>query len=522
MEQNRKISLSFLLLMAVFLIVGSCKQPEVVHVPSEIEEISLVADTNGIEALRMVEQMERKYLDAEESVRMRLTLLHVKAKDKADIPITDDTLMMRVVDYYEKSGTANQKLEAYYYLAGTYRDLHDSPRALTTYLRAAEIGEHYVSDVDSTLLFHVYSQLSDVYDKQDNDQDALISYRKGLAAKGGMEKANAWDFVVLAQSYEHLGLLDSCLIFYKKAMNLMVEEKDNKQRLGNVGSMLATFIRYGCDDYAQLCFNWLKGIKMEELPPNACCMKGLYFKKIGLTDSAETYFSHAFDRFSRSNAKRDCALKLYLMFDSIHDYSKALLWAGRYIENSRLANEEMAHEHVLQINNEYKYRRDIENENRLKKEAVVAEKRFWMAVALLLLAVLAGGAGIYTYRYLLQKEYSAHSLLKGKVERERLKRNKVALDLSEVAAMFKNSHTPLESESWEILFASVDKTYPDFRNKVETAFPKLKTNQLQLLYLFKAGLKRIEIARAMKIDRSLISRRIHQLEDWLGAKLETL
>lgn len=510
-----------MLAIAIFLNVA-CQQHQQPQVPDEIEEISILADTNAKAALITVELMEKKYADAEEAVQMRLALLKTKAKDKAYISLTDDTLMKKVVDFYDKYGTVNQRLEAYYYLAGTYRDLQDSPRALTTYLQAAELGEENIIIIDSLKLFYVYSQLSSLYCAQNNDLDAISAYQKAISLKRGFGKLDVWDYTVMAQSYYQFGDIDSCVYYYKKAMNELIEHGINHCSQGNIGSMLAKFVRLNYPEFAQLCYSWLCAYPIEDLTGNCCCAKGLYFQKNNQIDSAEYYFQIAYDRLPESHAKRDCALIAYQMFDSLHNHQKTLDWAERYIENSRAANEEMALEHVSQINNEYKYRRDMEAEAKLKEEALRADKQRWMAVAGLLALIVAAivASFVYRKRYMFLK--AEHLILERRIEKEARKQARLALELSDLLVMFRSLNGAPDEVTWDTLFASVDKAYPDFRVKVETVFPHLTTSYLQLLYLFKAGMKRIEIARVFDVDRAVISRKVQRMEAQLGQPLESL
>ena len=61
---------------------------------------------------------------------MRYELVYAQAMNKAYVNFTTDSVMLEVVDWYERHGNANQKMLAYYILGCAYRDLEDALSAL--------------------------------------------------------------------------------------------------------------------------------------------------------------------------------------------------------------------------------------------------------------------------------------------------------------------------------------------------------------------------------------------------------
>ena len=75
----------------------------------------------------------------DKATQMYHSLLTVKARDKAFITHTSDSLMLSVLNYYEHGGDKQLLPEAYYYMGSTYRDMNDAPRALEYYQKALEV-----------------------------------------------------------------------------------------------------------------------------------------------------------------------------------------------------------------------------------------------------------------------------------------------------------------------------------------------------------------------------------------------
>lgn len=113
--------------------------------------------------------------------QMRYELLRAKAQNKAYIDFTTDSVMKEVAEYYDAHGTPNEQMEAHYLLGCTYRDLHESPMALSCYLDATEKADTLSDDCDYSTLMRVWGQVADEYDRQAmpyKELEANEHYRK--------------------------------------------------------------------------------------------------------------------------------------------------------------------------------------------------------------------------------------------------------------------------------------------------------------------------------------------------------
>jgi tetratricopeptide (TPR) repeat protein len=97
------------------------------------------------------------------SERMHAELLRGKAMNKAYVNFTTDSVMLEVVDWYERHGNANQKMLAYYILGCAYRDLGSAPKALEAYRDAIERADTTDEECDFRQLMLIHSQMANVY-----------------------------------------------------------------------------------------------------------------------------------------------------------------------------------------------------------------------------------------------------------------------------------------------------------------------------------------------------------------------
>ena len=84
----------------------------------------------------------------EDSSQMHEALMQTKAQNENFEPFTTDSTMLRVVDYYDSHGTANEQMLAHYLLGCVYRDLGDAPRALECYHDAVNKADTTEADCD--------------------------------------------------------------------------------------------------------------------------------------------------------------------------------------------------------------------------------------------------------------------------------------------------------------------------------------------------------------------------------------
>ena len=118
--------------------------------------------------------------------QMRAQLEELERQNREYEDFTTDSLAKELVDYFDRHGTANERLRAHYILGCVYRDLGEAPRAVDAYLDAASQADTTAADCDFRTLGCVYSQMGDVCHRQlllSNEIEARRkSYYYGLLA----------------------------------------------------------------------------------------------------------------------------------------------------------------------------------------------------------------------------------------------------------------------------------------------------------------------------------------------------
>lgn len=98
--------------------------------------------------------------------------------NRADSVMLNDSLAEDLVAYFDKHGSPNERMRARYMLGRTYFDLGELPRALETYLEAADCADTTDVDCDFKTMSRVYANMGAIYQEQIQLRSQLESFSK--------------------------------------------------------------------------------------------------------------------------------------------------------------------------------------------------------------------------------------------------------------------------------------------------------------------------------------------------------
>ena len=180
------------------------------------------SDMNGEEARAIMDDVSRRNLAYE--------------------PLTerDDTMMRLVVKFYEKHGTSNDRMEAYYLLGSIYRDLHDAPKAVEAFLNGINAADTTSEDCRYGLLARLYAQEYDILYRQNLYEQALeanrLVYKYAVLSNDSLFQTDAqWQRLGICYAYsDYQTIVDEC-------WNLL-EESKQLERFSYAASHLCTCV----------------------------------------------------------------------------------------------------------------------------------------------------------------------------------------------------------------------------------------------------------------------------------------
>lgn len=169
---------------------------------------------------------------AYENVRMKWQLLDAKAKNKLFMSLPSDSIFCKVVEYYEKKGSSNEKMISKYLLGCISRDMNDAPKAIEFFKKAVDYADTTVINTDFNMLFRIYGQMGDVYSQQYLSDEALNSYSLSsyYAKKAGDIK-------------------NSIIAMENKVLQLYIQG-DTVSALKLLGECHESYLKNGYSDYA--------------------------------------------------------------------------------------------------------------------------------------------------------------------------------------------------------------------------------------------------------------------------------
>ena len=258
------------------------------HYPRVLSQADSLLEMMPDSALRLLAQWEDSAEVAPERVQMYYYLLTVKAADKAKITHTSDSIIRRVVDYYEHRGDRWLLPEACYYAGRVYRDLGDAPQALDYLQRAAELleGSYYYE-----LQKAVYSQMGDLFLRQDVYEGALEAYKRSLDFQEKTEdmRGKAVMLCSIGTAFMGYNKPDSALLCYQAAYEYAKKLEDKRLENRALNSICGLYTQLGEYDSARYALQLIVASHFrEESAMNAVAAD--FYHAVGERDSAIYYY----------------------------------------------------------------------------------------------------------------------------------------------------------------------------------------------------------------------------------------
>ena len=143
----------------------------------------------------------------------RLQLEELERQNRADSLMTNDSLALVLVRWFDRHGSSNEQLRAHYILGRTYADRGEMPQALEAYNDAVDCADTTSADCDFRTLSRVHAQTAQLYYSQllpDNMiREEQLAMKYAEAANDTMQYLYCYG--MLAEGYDMKNLKDSAL-----------------------------------------------------------------------------------------------------------------------------------------------------------------------------------------------------------------------------------------------------------------------------------------------------------------------
>ena len=389
---KEKVIFLLLIIMLLASCAGNRKYDDLMK---RADSIMNVNDDSAKVAIRMLDGVKPQLLEFSKAQKMRYELLRHKAMNKAYISFTSDSIMKEVVDYYDRHGSANERMLANYVLGCVYRDMHEVPLALEYYNKAEEQADTTAADCDYGTLYRVYSQMGFLFSKQYLPYQLLDAF--GKAEKYAYLAKDTLNAIINYQNkgdaYDYLGKKDSVVAINLRSANMFKRIGDNYNAAIALGCNYSYYIEKQDSVNAKKAFEAYFSTGYEgnsnygDAKAFLLCEKGRYYMFISRIDSAFSCLNQSL-KLSKSYSNKAAATKVlaqyYARVNKPVLAMKYALKTSEYNDSDLLALRESQ---LQQIQAMYNYGR---NQEIARKAELKAER-----ITMLVYVLIAGGVVIF-------------------------------------------------------------------------------------------------------------------------------
>lgn len=513
-------------------------------------------------ALRLLLHWEDSLPAVSRDVRMYHRLLKLKATDKLYIPATTADSAIEMVRHYEKEESP-RLAEAYYLMAGVYRDLEDAPQAISYYQKAAELLRG--SD-DYRLACVVHAQMGTLLLYQDVYAKALPHFREAYHCDALLKDSVGlvYDLRDMGRTYSTLGSPDSALYYYRAAdrMARCIGNRElSRMVCGELAGYYVTLEKYR---EAYDCMNYAMedventGIEVERASRYSVAAR--YYSAVRQWDSLAHYSSLLLSQFSTPLYRALGWKGLMEEARARGDYRQALEYDDFYHASLDSAQQIVRNETMCKADAFYNYRlREGENK-RLLVEAFHLKASLLLLVLFIAVLVVSffayrqnrrrrAACKLERERYLKRLEESRYRESRSRLEenrkriagleeelreaqascddlrRELIDARKVAVEkqneqilaqrtvkqkawqmfrASPICQAFMQATGCMKEEEWQELAAAIEDACPGFAERLNGLYP-LQEREFRVSLLLKIGMPPGQIADVMARSKQAVS-----------------
>ncbi len=392
---------------------------------------------------------------ARDGAQMREQLSALEQRNSSGEPMENDSLAEALVDYFDRHGSANERMRAKYILGRTYYCLGELPRALETYMEAADCADTTAADCDFAKLSRIHAQSAQIYRRQVQPRSQLseliIAEYYGWKAKDTLMALECLQQRTIV--YNLLHLPDSVILFAENSAQKFKEYNRKERYAQALGIAITPLVNSGeikkAKDYIRI-YEQQSGF----FDSVGCIVdsrkiyhytKGNYYLKINDYDSAEYNFRKLFNEGKSLNDLIAASKGLQKVFekrnntDSIAKYSNL----SYELNDSAYSLSEMQNIQKMQASYNYEH-----NKLLAEQKSHEAERAYYIIAIITIMTLVILLIAGYTFSiYKRQREYELKQYRQDLINLE-----KTQTELQELRTIESQSATLLiEKKNAEIL-----------------------------------------------------------------------
>lgn len=415
-----------------------------------------LTEVNQQEAVRFIDSVACADKGMSRNGRMKLLLLRMKALNKLDCPLDTDTLAS-LVKYFDRHGSANDRMLANYILGCYYIGKGNSPEAMRYLHLAAEAADTTDAGCDWRTLHKVHVHTAQQLMYQNALMDAMDE--NALALKYAMAAKDTLNAIITLEQrsniYLNQGQDAKAFDIRSKLYGMYKNHGYDKEAAISVWPLVSMLAKRGNLAAAKRCigiFEKESGLidsigNIEKGREAYYVDKGIYMFKLNKIDSAEYYFRKC---LGNTNSHFNCK-DSYEGLEDVYKKRHIPDSVAKYAELARITTDSMYAEmnttHLQQMRAMYNYNEYKLSAEVYKRKALSA--RLTTIIIALVVSILAICVAIY-----IRKKRRARRMEVIKYERSIAELEKARLELytvnerqqAEMARMIKEKTDEIERQ----------------------------------------------------------------------------
>ena len=428
-------------------------------------------------------------------------------QNQAYKPFTSDSTGKRLVAFFDRHGNANEKMLAHYLLGCMYRDLGDAPQALQCYQDAVEEADTTNDGCNDTLLGRIHGQMADLYYEEFLPEKSLEE--SGIAERYAWKIKDTLSALIneewQSKAYQQMGKKDAATAIRKKCLKYYRQYGYIRQAKMLLPLLIRSSVEEGNLEEAEQYMKDYDHAGTSQPPVMYNYIKGMFFVKSGLPDSAGYYFRKEHPR--TLNDSLAISKGLHELFLVTHQKDSAIEYGNLYSDLLIRTFDESSTATMLKTEALYNYSRQQKIAD--KKTLEASRYRIYLTIMLFLFILITTMVILWI----------THSIFRKKKRIERITHE------------YQTVVQRLHQEKSELLNLTTEKytnVIEEKENLITQLQEKVREMEKDNPYLLDQRLMSSEIYRRFKdsangIDReSITSNDWKKLREWMDAAVPNL
>ena len=328
---------------------------------------------------------------SDDGSQMRQQLEELERQNREYEDFTTDSLAKELVDYFDRHGTANERLRAHYILGCVYRDLGEAPQALEQFHIAVGQIDTTLSDYDYGLLCRVHSQTAYLFQEtllpHSMLEELQIAHDYALKAKDTLAAITIYEN--MSSPLYRLGMEDSAIAVRQKAYDDFLQLGHPQEAVRAISGNIGILLKHRKPDRA---FPYMRAY--ESYMGNQATQhniykydKGVYYIYVEKEDSAEYMFRGIMSNSPNINETEAAYSGLMMLYKHLNNADSAAKYAELAYTISDSVYKDDIVDKMLRMQSLYNY---TTNKNiALKKTIEVSRLKKWLRTILIIASLLA-------------------------------------------------------------------------------------------------------------------------------------